>query len=589
MTVDSNNTSIEIKRIKLLDNRLANQIAAGEVVERPSSVVKELVENSIDAGASKIEVDIERGGTRLIRVTDNGKGIHQDDLTLSLTRHATSKISTTSDLGCIQSLGFRGEALASISAVSKLSLTSRTHDSDLAWQAIAQGRDMVVDVQPAAAAPGTRIEVADLFFNTPARQKFLRTEKTEFNHIEEIFSRHALANFGIAFLLKHNNKIIKRVPACAERSQYLKRIATICGKPFAENCVSFECQHESIQLFGWLGKPDFHRSESDIQYVYINGRPVKDKTLNHAIRQSYDGLLPPGRMATFVIFLNMDPAEVDVNVHPTKHEVRFGEQRLVHDLLAKSIRDSISDCYIQQHFVPEVKDQNDQSAFSDKYQLNRVSKPYSVQERKSYSAVSYQTRSAKHSDDINGLIQKERHTQAQAESSHPINWLKLENNLWITVINDKTLVIDGSVLLSEFLTKIVSRKQPIKSKALLFPHRLTIDPELLEEQAFHLQLEKLGFISEPVKNENRNDNQILIKQIPCWLVFFQNQWIFEKLPGWFENSELVNNVLVNKVSQSIQIIPDGLISLLIDEMGTDLLSGESARELTADYLGKLFV
>ena len=207
------------------------------------------MENCIDAGASKIEVDIERGGTRLIRITDNGKGIHKDDLALSLTRHATSKIQTTQDLACIQSLGFRGEALASISAVSKLVLTSRTHDSnfndsdtgnsELAWQAIAQGRDMAVEILPAAAAPGTRIEVADLFFNTPARQKFLRAEKTEFNHIEEIFKRHALANFEIAFVLKHNHKVVKRVPACGEPSQYLKRIATICGKGFADNSFTF--------------------------------------------------------------------------------------------------------------------------------------------------------------------------------------------------------------------------------------------------------------------------------------------------------------------------------------------------------------
>ncbi|TQV87224.1 DNA mismatch repair endonuclease MutL [Aliikangiella coralliicola] len=330
--------------MKRLDNRLANQIAAGEVVERPASVVKELMENSIDSDATRIEVDIERGGTRLIRVTDNGKGIDKDDLSLALTRHATSKIQSSDDLACIQSLGFRGEALASISAVSKLTLTSRTHDSELAWQAMAHGRDMSVEIQPAAASPGTRIEVADLFFNTPARQKFLRTEKTEFNHVEEVFKRHALANFSKAFVLKHNHKIVKRVPASGDSSQYLKRVATICGKPFADSCVEFNCQHELLQLFGWLGKPSFHRSESDIQYVFINGRPVKDKTLNHAIRQAYEGLLPPGRMAAYVIFLSMDPHQIDVNVHPTKHEVRFGQQRLVHDLLVKSVAEAIGEC-----------------------------------------------------------------------------------------------------------------------------------------------------------------------------------------------------------------------------------------------------
>ena len=196
-------------RIHRLDNRLANQIAAGEVVERPASVAKELIENSIDSGATRIEVDAERGGTRLIRITDNGKGIHKDDLVLALTRHATSKIQSTEDLGAIETLGFRGEALASISSVSRLTLTSRTQDSELAWQAIAQGRDMDVEILPAAAAAGTRVEVADLFYNTPARQKFMRTEKTEFAHLEEVFKQHALVNPHVAFVLKHNNKVVK--------------------------------------------------------------------------------------------------------------------------------------------------------------------------------------------------------------------------------------------------------------------------------------------------------------------------------------------------------------------------------------------
>ncbi|MET1256633.1 DNA mismatch repair endonuclease MutL [Aliikangiella maris] len=347
------------KRILLLDNRLANQIAAGEVVERPASVVKELVENCIDAGASRIEVDIERGGARLIRIIDNGCGINKADLMLALTRHATSKISTTEDLANIRSLGFRGEALASISAVSRLTLTSRQHGSEQAWQAIAQGRDMAVEILPAAAAPGTRIEVADLFFNTPARQKFLRTEKTEFNHIEEVVKSHALANFQIAFMLKHNLKVIKRIPACGEPSQQALRIAAICGKPFIDNAIRFSCQHDVLMVEGWIGRPGYHRSESDIQYVFINRRPVKDKTLNHAIRQAYEGLLPAGRMATYVIYLTVDPAQVDVNVHPTKHEVRFSEQRLVHDLLAKSVRDALVDDNQSLGLLAQADDQDD--------------------------------------------------------------------------------------------------------------------------------------------------------------------------------------------------------------------------------------
>ncbi len=611
----SANTQEKMSRIKLLDNRLANQIAAGEVVERPSSVVKELMENSIDAGASKIEVEIERGGTRLIRVTDNGKGIHREDLTLSLTRHATSKISSTEDLACIQSLGFRGEALASISAVSKLSLTSRTYDSDLAWQAIAHGRDMTVDVQPAAAAPGTRIEVADLFFNTPARQKFLRAEKTEFNHIEEIFNRHALVNFAIAFILKHNHKIIKRVPACGEKSQYLNRIATICGKAFAENCVPFECQHESIHLFGWLGKPEFHRSESDIQYVYINGRPVKDKTLNHAIRQSYDGLLPPGRMPTYVIFLNMDPTEVDVNVHPTKHEVRFGEQRLVHDLLAKSISESLSDCHRQMDIITDAiidssdgdeqecrsEDEyslNDFLSSSNKYAIdsNRVApstnatpnyysnpspRTHQIRESFNYSPTFNRSKISSTCNDISSVL------DADSKTHH--NLIKLDKELWINVVENKVLVIDGQLLLTEFILKILNQPQVIKNKALLFPHSLSINSALLEEEKFHLQLEKLGFISEPIKNQNSDEAQILIKKIPIWLAHFENQWIIQQMQNWFAGDDLNNEIIANKISQSIATITIELMCLLMDEMTNELLSSQSTRELTADHLRQLFL
>jgi len=327
--------------IKQLSHQLANQIAAGEVIERPASVVKELIENSIDAGASRIEVDIERGGTRLIRIIDNGHGIDKDYLVLALTRHATSKIDSIDDLNSIQSLGFRGEALASISSVSKLTLTSRTKNADLAWQAVSQGRDMQVVISPASAIIGTRIEVKDLFFNTPARQKFLRTEKTEFNHIEEVFKRQALANPEVSFILKHNGKLVKRITACASSKNSLPRLSSICGKNFVNQSIEFSCQYESIQIDGWLGKASFHRSESDIQYNFINRRPVKDKMLNHAIRESYDGKLPLGRMPAYAIFLTLDPEKVDVNVHPTKHEVRFGEQRLIHDLLVKSIKEAL--------------------------------------------------------------------------------------------------------------------------------------------------------------------------------------------------------------------------------------------------------
>lgn len=319
--------------IEILPARLANQIAAGEVVERPASVIKELVENSLDAGATKIQIDIEKGGSKRIRITDNGCGIVKDELTLALSRHATSKIKDLNDLESISSLGFRGEALASISSVARLTLTSKPTDQDAAWQACAEGRDMKVLVQPAAHPNGTTIDVKDLFFNTPARRKFLRTEKTEFTHIEEIIKRIALARFDVTFILAHNGKVVRQYRAAKDSSQYAKRVAQVCGQGFIDNAIEVDCQHDNLHLWGWLAKPDYYRNQNDLCYSYVNGRMMRDKLINHAIRQAYADLLPSDAYPAFVLFLSLDYREVDVNVHPAKHEVRFHQGRYVHDFI----------------------------------------------------------------------------------------------------------------------------------------------------------------------------------------------------------------------------------------------------------------
>ncbi|MEW6983560.1 DNA mismatch repair endonuclease MutL [Colwelliaceae bacterium 6471] len=319
--------------IEILPARLANQIAAGEVVERPASVIKELVENSLDAGATKIQIDIEKGGSKRIRITDNGCGIVKDELTLALSRHATSKIKDLNDLESISSLGFRGEALASISSVARLTLTSKPTDQDAAWQACAEGRDMKVLVQPAAHPNGTTIDVKDLFFNTPARRKFLRTEKTEFTHIEEIIKRIALARFDVTFILAHNGKVVRQYRAAKDSSQYAKRVAQVCGQGFIDSAIEVDCQHDNLHLWGWLAKPDYYRNQNDLCYSYVNGRMMRDKLINHAIRQAYADLLPSDAYPAFVLFLSLDYREVDVNVHPAKHEVRFHQGRYVHDFI----------------------------------------------------------------------------------------------------------------------------------------------------------------------------------------------------------------------------------------------------------------
>ncbi|MBB1199135.1 DNA mismatch repair endonuclease MutL [Enterobacteriaceae bacterium 89] len=324
--------------IQVLPPQLANQIAAGEVVERPASVVKELVENSLDAGATRIDIDIERGGAKLIRIRDNGCGIKKDELALALARHATSKIASLDDLEAIISLGFRGEALASISSVSRLTLTSRIADQQEAWQAYAEGRDMDVTVKPAAHPVGTTLEVLDLFYNTPARRKFMRTEKTEFAHIDEVIRRIALARFDVTINLNHNGKMVRQYRAVAEGGQKERRLAAICGTPFVEQALAIEWQHGDLALHGWVADPKHNNAQlAEIQYCYVNGRMMRDRLINHAIRQACEDKLGAGEQPAFVLYLTIDPHQVDVNVHPAKHEVRFHQSRLVHDFIYQGV------------------------------------------------------------------------------------------------------------------------------------------------------------------------------------------------------------------------------------------------------------
>ncbi|NRA60785.1 MAG: DNA mismatch repair endonuclease MutL [Psychrobium sp.] len=333
--------------IELLSPRLANQIAAGEVVERPSSVVKELIENSLDAGATQIVVDIEKGGSKLIRIRDNGFGVDKSELILALSRHATSKISNLDDLEAIVSLGFRGEALASISSVSRLHFTSKTAQQTEAWQAFAQGRDMEVTITPAAHPVGTSVEVADLFFNTPARRRFLRTEKTEFNHIEELLRRFALSRFDVEFSLKHNGKVLRHLKVANSKPQQERRVAAICGVRFMENAIAISNEHNGIVLSGWLGLPAACKAISDVAYCYVNGRMMRDKLINHAIRQAYQHFLPEGCQPSYVLYIVLDPAQVDVNVHPSKHEVRFHQARMIHDLITQVLGSGLSQAMAQ--------------------------------------------------------------------------------------------------------------------------------------------------------------------------------------------------------------------------------------------------
>ena len=334
--------------IKILSPQLANQIAAGEVVERPASVLKELVENSLDAGAKRIDIDIEQGGVKLIKIRDDGHGIPEHELALALSRHATSKIDNLEDLEAVATLGFRGEALASIASVSRLALTSNSGDSS-GWKAVSEGRDMEVELQPAAHPQGTSVEVRDLFFNTPARRKFLRTEGTEYNRIDDSIKKLALSRMEIAFSLRHNQRAQLNLRPAISQAEQEKRVADICGPAFMKDALYVDNDRTGIRLWGWMGLPTFSRSQADLQHFFVNGRAIRDKVVSHAVRQAYQDVLYHGRHPAFVLFLEIEPADVDVNVHPTKHEVRFRDSRSIHGFVYSTLNRALSQDRPQDH------------------------------------------------------------------------------------------------------------------------------------------------------------------------------------------------------------------------------------------------
>ncbi|MCH7313531.1 DNA mismatch repair endonuclease MutL [Acinetobacter sp. ANC 3882] len=331
------------RRIHTLDAALANQIAAGEVIERPSSVVKELLENSIDAGATELIIRVAQGGSTLIEIIDNGNGIHAEDLPLAVMRHATSKIQTADDLHAIVSLGFRGEALASIAAVSRLTLTSSQDEQGVGYQVEVNGTAFDhQQIQAVAAQKGTHIRVQDLFFNVPARRKFLKKPTTEFNHIEEIVRRLALTHFDIRFVLEHNDNIRLNLPVADSGELRYQRVQQLLGQQFIQNAYWIDSDSINMRLSGWLGHPSDARAQADLQYVYVNGRIVKDKTISHALRMAYDGILHGHQHSSYLLFLEVDPENIDVNVHPTKHEIRFLNQREVHEFVRHYAKATLS-------------------------------------------------------------------------------------------------------------------------------------------------------------------------------------------------------------------------------------------------------
>ena len=323
-------------RIHALDARLVNQIAAGEIIERPASMLKELIENALDAGATSIDIEIENAGVKRLKITDNGHGILKHDLAMALSRHATSKIENLTDLEQIATLGFRGEALPSIASVTRMTIKSREQNADQAWMVSSDGNNVTSEAEPVAHPVGTTIETRDLFYNTPARRKFLRADNTEFKHLDQVVRRMALSRFDVAFKLQHNGKVVLHLPSVP--SDDSRRLKMVCGDNVPDNSLYFDEQRDGMRLSGWAGLPSFSRSQADMQYFFLNGRLVRDKTIIHAVRLGYQDVLFHGRHPVYVLYLEMDPAGVDVNVHPTKHEVRFRDSRSVHGFIFRSLQ-----------------------------------------------------------------------------------------------------------------------------------------------------------------------------------------------------------------------------------------------------------
>ncbi len=468
--------SEEIKHtsIRLLPAQLANQIAAGEVIERPASVVKELIENALDADATRLDVELTGGGMDGICVTDDGHGIAYDELKLAISRHATSKISELDDLLTLTSLGFRGEALASICSVSQWELTSRTRDQaqdqPQDQHSAAQLKyDAGLQVIPANHPVGTTVLINRLFYNTPARRKFLRAERTEFRHCDDVIRRMALARFDVGFFIKHNSRQVHRLPIVTDDIGQSRRVAQLCGEVFIKNARVIDFPRRDMRLWGWLSQPEFSRQQTDLQFFYINGRIISDRIINHAVRLAYQSLLPTGRHAAYVLHLELDPSVVDVNVHPTKHEVRFRESRLIHDFITRSLREGLQQA------------------------LNY-----------SFNHDGLHDESGSHVSD--SVAYKNNHAMAESATHYPKNGLSSRTGQKITILHDSYALIQqqDQVLLAD-IPKTQSRITRIrwqqgfqagdlKTQPLLIPETLTLSSDQ-QNNYNHAEdlLKQLGF------------------------------------------------------------------------------------------------
>ena len=488
--------------IHQLSTQLANQIAAGEVVERPSSVIKELLENSLDAGATQIDIDIQAGGTQLIRIRDNGYGIPQDELALALTPHATSKIRSLDDLIQVTSMGFRGEALASIASVSELILTS--HYQDIAWSI--KAKEGMFDLTPASHPLGTTVEVNNLFYNTPARRQFLKAERTEYKHVEDVVKSIALARFDVAFNFKHNQRQVFSLPVASSDENKLQRLTRLINKEFIQSAVALSFENAGLKLSGWIANADYSRSQSDMQYFFVNGRIIRDKVITHAVRQAFQDTLYPGRFPVYVLQLEMDAEQVDVNVHPTKHEVRFRQGRLIHDFLFYSLREALAQAGNIKLETGFESSSNDFNTKSYSGAFHSTANNFVTESSSTYAASVYQGLAS--NEDINKML-------GVAVSKLKNNYLLAQNQQGLLVIKLKQA--REKIAQQQLNTSLAEQKKLI-SKPVLIPFNVTLkfDVKKIDAQSWLDKvtddLQQLGFEFEVL-----GEAEIMVRQVPAML------------------------------------------------------------------------
>ena len=511
-----------MNRINSLSKRLANQIAAGEVVERPASVIKELLENSLDAGATRLQIDVEQGGVKLMRVKDNGCGIHKDDLALALSRHATSKIIELTDLENITSLGFRGEALASISSVSRFHIISNSSEESgsSGWKVEVEGQEVEVSVPPAAHPQGTSAEVRDLFFNVPARKKFLKTEKTEFTRIDGVIKRIALSRFDVQFNLKHNQRTIHQLlPAISEQERQ-RRVSLVCGPVFVDNSVYIDVERSGLRLWGWVSLPTFSRSQSDLQYFYVNGRTIRDKLVTHAVKQAYRDVLFHGRHPAYVLYLELAPSSVDVNVHPTKHEVRFRDSRLVRDLLFSALHKALAEVtpsvqMASQHTGmtgTESKFAHDDPKVYGKQANLRLAEPTTAP----YGA--YATTNVRDHDQIQEQIVSLAKLNAGNEEVPPLGYAIAHlHGIYILAQNKEGLIIIDMHAAHERIIyermKVACKNEKLKMQPLLVPLSIAVS----QSEADCAAAQKKELLGLGIELDKLTDEAIVVRQVPSIL------------------------------------------------------------------------